>query len=76
VNILLVVLIILAGLAAAFAWASRCPKCRQFLALNFTDNYRQVNKLGVQVKQREVLCKKCGHRFWREHRDSNTGAGD
>ena len=74
-EILIVILIILAGLALAFVLSSRCPQCRRFLALNFTDNYRTIEKLGVPVRQREVVCGVCKHRFWRKHREYDTANG-
>jgi len=71
-EILVVVLIIAAGLGLAFTWASRCSQCRRFLALRFTDSFRDIEKLGVKVRQREALCKYCGHRTWRDHNESDS----
>jgi uncharacterized protein with PIN domain len=74
-DILIVFLIVAAGLALAFTWSSRCPKCRRFLALRFTDAEREVRKLGVAVKQREVVCRHCGHRLWRDRQDGDSSPG-
>ena len=75
-DILIVFLIIAAGATLAFSMASRCPECRKFLALRFTDDERKITRLGVQVRQREVACKHCGHRFWKDFREGDSSPGN
>ena len=74
-DIIIVVLIIAAGLALAFALSSRCPQCRRFLALRWLDSFRDIDRMGVRVRQREVMCKHCKHRLWRNHKDSDASPG-
>ena len=75
-DVLVVILIIAAGIALAFALASRCPRCREFLALQFTEAERSTNRLGVPVNQREVICKRCGYRFWKDCRQGDSSPGN
>lgn len=75
-DVIGVFLIIAAGFAVALAFASRCPSCGRFLALRFTSEERVVQKLGAPRRQREVRCKRCGHRFWRSISDDPPGAGN
>ena len=75
-EILGILLLVVAAMALAALFTSRCPSCKRWLALRFVDRERTVDKLGVAIRQRQVRCKFCGHSLWRNASQASSGGGN